>query len=510
MIIDVNNITVPLDTKIEEIIEIAAKQSNVSKNSLTGYKINKKSIDARHKKVQFNYCISLFTDSEKPYEESVIQKGSAKLPSRPIVIGSGPAGLFCAYILAKNGYCPMVFEKGSDVDKRINAVKIFNKYGKLNCSSNIQFGEGGAGTFSDGKLTTRINDRHCDDVLNIFVKFGAPEEILYLAKPHIGTDILCNVVKNIRNEIIRLGGDVFFEHSLEDIKVSGDKISSVCVNGKSIECGILVLATGHSSRDTYRMLYKNSLFMEPKPFAAGVRIEHSQDFINKSQYGDFAGHPLLGAADYRLAYNGKDRSCFSFCMCPGGYVTAAASEENTVVVNGMSNYARNGKNANSALVVSLTKNDFDGLFGGMNFQTKMERAAFDKTHPYYAPVQNTTDFINGKAGKSINNIVPTYPIGYICCNLNKILPNPISKTLCEALRYFDTKIKNFTANSVLTGVETRTSSPLRITRNENMQSVGIKGIYPIGEGAGYAGGIMSSAVDGIKAAEKIIAEYAPF
>ncbi len=509
MIIDINNITVPLDTSIDEVVNMAISQSAIPKETVTGFKIKKKSVDARRKKVQFNYCISLFTENDVPFAEKELKKGLKKLSHRPVIIGTGPAGLFCGYLLAKNGYKPIVFERGADVDKRTDAVESFSKYGIFSPSANIQFGEGGAGTFSDGKLTTRINDEHCEYVLNKFVEFGAPEEITYLAKPHIGTDILKNVVKNIRNKIIALGGDVYFEHCLTDIEIKNGKTISATVNGSSIPCDVLVIATGHSARDTYKMLHSRSVPMEPKPFAAGVRIEHKQSFIDKSQYGDYAGDSNLGAADYRLAYNGKERSCFSFCMCPGGYVTPATSEEETVVVNGMSNYARDGENANSALVVSLNREDFDGLFGGMQFQEKLERSAYNKNHSYYAPIQNTKDFINSVKTTNPKNITPTYPIGYIGANLDDILPSFISNTLREALGYFDTKIKHFTEDSVLTGVETRTSAPVRITRNDQMQSVGVLGLYPVGEGAGYAGGIMSAAVDGLKTAEQIISTYSP-
>ena len=331
-----------------------------------------------------------------------------------------------------------------------------------------------------------------------------------MAKAHIGTDILREVIVNIRNEIIRLGGEIFFENTLEDIVIKNGKLDSIKVNNEYIDCKVLILAIGHSARDTYYMLSSKDIFMEPKAFAVGVRIEHLQSYIDKTQYGDFAGHPLLGAADYSLKYNGPERSCFSFCMCPGGYVVGAMSEEDTVVTNGMSNHARNGENSNSALVVNVTQSDYNGILGGIEFQRLMEKAAFNKNYPYYAPVQNTVDFLNNKISSNIKKPVPTYPIGYVETDLNDILPPFVSNTLREALPYFDTKMKDYTKNSVITGVETRTSAPVRITRNEDMQSINVRGLFPIGEGAGYAGGIMSAAVDGIKAAEKIINEYAPF
>ncbi len=510
MIKTINNITVPLETTNEELVSVAIKKSGLSKNKITGYKINRRSVDARKKKVQFNYSVSLFTGNEDSVcSEKTLKTGTRKLDSRPVIIGTGPAGLFCAYLLAKNGYRPLVFERGKRVEERVKLIDLLNKNGVLDTQTNIQFGEGGAGTFSDGKLTTRIDSKYCSDVLEIFTQFGAPDEIQYLAKAHIGTDILRKVIVNMRNEIIRLGGDIHFEHTLEDIIIKNGKTDSLKINNEYIDCKVLVLAIGHSARDTYYMLSNKEIFMEPKAFAVGVRIEHLQSYIDKTQYGDFAGHPMLGAADYSLKYNGPERSCFSFCMCPGGYVVGAMSEEDTVVTNGMSNHARDGINSNSALVVNVTQNDYKGILGGIEFQRQMERVAFNKNHPYYAPVQNTTDFLNNRLSASIKKPVPTYPIGCVETDLNKILPQFVSNTLHEALPYFDTKMKNYTENSVITGVETRTSAPVRITRGEDMQSINVRGLYPIGEGAGYAGGIMSAAVDGIKAAGKIINEYAP-
>ena len=509
MIKTINNITVPLDTSKEELFSIAIKKSGLPKKSVTDFKINRRSVDARRKNVQFNYSITLFTDNDRIEKREAPKQGTKKLESRPVIIGSGPAGLFCAYILAKNGYAPILFERGKCVDERVKAIHLLNTTATLDTNTNIQFGEGGAGTFSDGKLTTRINSPHCEEVLDIFTRFGAPEEIQYMAKAHIGTDILRDVIKNMRNEIIRLGGDVYFESKLEDITVKNGKVDSIKIKNEYINCKVLLLAIGHSARDTYYMLADKDIFMEPKAFAVGVRIENPQDFIDKAQYGDFAGHPMLGVADYVLKYNGEKRSCFSFCMCPGGYVVGAMSEEGTVVTNGMSNHARDGKNANSALVVNVTQQDYNGILGGIEFQRIMEKSAYSKTNPYFAPVQNTTDFLKKRISKDIKNIVPTYPIGCIGTDLNNILPNFVANTLHEALPYFDTRIKGFAQNSVITGVETRTSAPVRITRNEDMESISVKGLYPIGEGAGYAGGIMSAAVDGIKAAEKIIGIYKP-
>ena len=509
MMITVNNITVPLDMSEEELLLHAIKKSGLSKKQVTGYRIERRSVDARRKNVQFNYSISLFTGKGEEKEEKTITFGVKKLEVPPVVVGTGPAGLFAAYELAKAGYCPVVFERGGSVDERVKAIDLLNTTSALDTQTNIQFGEGGAGTFSDGKLTTRINSPFCRQVLETFVEFGAPNDILYLGKPHIGTDVLRDVIKNMRNEIIRLGGKVYFNSLVEDVVIKNGRIDHIKVNNETVNCKVIILAIGHSARDTYYMLAGKDIFMEPKAFAVGVRIENPQEFIDKAQYGDFAGHPKLGAADYALRYNGETRSCFSFCMCPGGYVVGAMSEEGTVVTNGMSNYARNGKNANSALVVNVTQNDFNGVLGGIEFQRQMEKAAYDKTRPYTAPVQNTVDFIDRKVSKQVRNIEPTYPIGVRCEDLNNILPNFVADTLRDALPYFDTRIKGFAQNSVITGVETRTSAPLRITRNDDLESISVKGLYPIGEGAGYAGGIMSAAVDGIKVAEKIMGEYSP-
>ena len=509
MIKTINNITVPLETSKEELFSIAIKKSGLNRKSVTGFKVNRRSVDARRKNVQFNYSVTLFTNNDRIKKAGELKKGTAKMSSRPVIIGSGPAGLFCAYTLAKNGYNPILFERGKCVDERVNAINLLNTSGILDTETNIQFGEGGADTFSDGKLTTRINSPHCEEVLDIFTQFGAPEEIQYMAKAHIGTDVLRNVIKTMRNEIIRLGGEVHFESKLEEIIIKSGKVDSIKINNNYIDCKVILLAIGHSARDTYYMLANKDIFMEPKAFAVGVRIENPQDFIDKSQYGDFAGHPMLGAADYVLKYNGEKRSCFSFCMCPGGYVVGAMSEEGTVVTNGMSNHARDGKNANSALVVNVTQQDYNGVLGGIEFQRMMEKAAYIKESPYFAPVQNTTDFLGKRISKEFKNTEPTYPIGCKGADLNSILPRFVADTLQEALPYFDTRIKGFAQNSVITGVETRTSAPVRITRNEDMESISVKGLYPIGEGAGYAGGIMSAAVDGIKAAEKIICTYAP-
>lgn len=517
--IKINNIKIPLNSDIT----IEEKVKKVLKNAdFSDLRIIKQSVDARKKNdICFVYSAAVtcrdeqqlvkrLSDSNVLYIEPKLPVklvcGNIKLQHRPVVTGTGPGGLFCAYTLAKYGFRPIVFERGESVDERVKSVEGFWNGGGLNTSSNVQFGEGGAGTFSDGKLTTRINDPRCSAVLNTFVENGAPKDILIEAKPHIGTDILRSVVKNMRNEIIRMGGDVFFNHTLTDIKFDNNKIKSVTVNGNEYPCEVLVLAIGHSARDTFQMLLEKGVSMQAKSFSVGVRIEHLQSEIDKSMYGSFAGSEKLPPASYQLWNKSENRCCYSFCMCPGGSVVASASEEETVVTNGMSLHSRNMKNANSALVVDVHPEDFDGILGGMHFQRELERKAFVfGGKNYYAPSQSVGGFVYGENTKSIE---PSYKPGTAECDLEKLFPSFISENLKTGIMAFERKIKGFAAKSaVLTGVETRTSSPVRILRNENFEAVGTSGLYPCGEGAGYAGGIVSAAVDGIKTAEKIILKF---
>ncbi|OQB16012.1 MAG: hypothetical protein BWY15_00139 [Firmicutes bacterium ADurb.Bin193] len=503
----------PLEHTNDEVFKEAIKKSGIKASHIKSKMILRRSVDARRNTVRFNYSVFFdttesvklndFTHEFEPYKDDFVFEG--RLPCRPVIVGMGPAGLFAGYYLAKFGCAPIIFERGGSMDNRVNSHKSFIHKRILDTECNAQFGEGGAGTFSDGKLTTRINDNLCNEVLNTFVRHGATEDILYLAKPHVGTDIIRNVIVSMRDYIISRGGEVHFDSRLDAVNISNGALKSITVNGNEHECKVLLLAIGHSARDTYEMLYKSGVSMAPKPFAMGLRIEHRQAYIDAAQYGKYAGHPALGPADYRLAYNGVNRKCFSFCMCPGGSVVAAASEENMVVVNGMSNYARDGKNANSALVVNVTENDFDGVLGGIELQRKCERAAYRMGGGgYMAPVQLTSDFLEGKSTTKLKNVKPSYPLGYEFADMDGCVPEFVAKTLREGIRYFDRKIKGFSDNSVLTGVETRTSAPVRILRNGNMESINVKGLYPIGEGAGYAGGIMSSAVDGIKAAQRLL------
>ncbi|WP_027625136.1 NAD(P)/FAD-dependent oxidoreductase [Clostridium lundense] len=531
MSIRINNIILDIEEDTSILKEKAAKRLKLPINSIKDFKILKESIDARKKdSIKFNYTVEISCDNESKVVSKSRDKdvkieevkyneefkfGDKELDHRPVIIGMGPAGMFAGLLMAQKGYNPIIIERGESVEHRSKSIDTFWNSRVFNKESNVQFGEGGAGTFSDGKLTTRIKDSRCDFVLEEFVKGGAPEEILYMGKPHIGTDILKEVVKSIRHKIIELGGEVHFNSKLEDILTKDNKIKSIIVNGREIPCEALVLAIGHSARDTYQMLFNKNIAIEPKPFAIGVRIEHLQSMIDENQYGKFAGHKRLRAADYRLAHNTKgNRGVYSFCMCPGGYVVAAASEEERVVVNGMSYYKRDGKNANSAIVVSVTPDDFGNSspLAGMEFQRHYESLAYNVGgREYLAPVQLLGDFLEDRRSKKIGNIEPTYKPGYTLSDLKECLPSYVVESLKEGVVNFDKKIKGFAdKNAVLTGIETRTSAPIRILRNKVLQSISIEGLYPAGEGAGYAGGIMSAAVDGLKVAEAIMKNWAPF
>ena len=540
----------------------------IKDSDLLSFSIFKKSLDARKKEnIFFNYSLDLVLVGGESFEGKLLSRASKlaldkspdlayhQIPSgpnplaaRPAIIGFGPAGLFAGLLLARRGYQPLIFERGDRVEARAASIQAFWQEAKLDPESNVQFGEGGAGTFSDGKLTSQINDKRCRLVLEEFIKAGAPEEILYAAKPHIGTDLLREIVKNIREEIISLGGQVHFRSKLTDLIIKDGQIKAIIINDKDeIPVQSLLLAIGHSARDTYELLNQKGIAMEQKPFSLGLRIEHPQTLINLAQYGDFFTHPALGTAEYKLSYHSKTtgRSAYSFCMCPGGYVVAAASEEGGLVTNGMSHHARDANNANSALLVGVRPEDYpnDHPLAGLEFQRKWERLAFEKGGSNYrAPAQYVGDFLAGRPsiqpdsekdlslgqeavaigiiGESsqalvesifdLHNLpcpVPTYQPGVTFTDLSACLPDYVSQTLKEAIQDFARKIKGFdNPKALLTGVETRSSSPVRITRDENLIS-NIQGVYPLGEGAGYAGGIMSAAVDGLKGAEKIIEKY---
>lgn len=529
MSIRISNIAMNIEEDIDILKKKVVKKLKMSIDDIKEFKIIKESIDARKKdNIKFNYTVEVTCDNEasivtrsndkdirleEVYTEE-FKLGNTKMKHRPIIVGMGPAGLFAGLLMAQKGYKPLIIERGESVDDRTNTINKFWSTGELDLESNVQFGEGGAGTFSDGKLTTRIKDSRCDFVLKELVRAGAPEEILYSGKPHVGTDILKIVVKNIREKILELGGEVRFSSRLEDVIIKDKSIKSVIVNGEEIPCESLILAIGHSSRDTYEMLYKRGVFMEAKAFSIGVRVEHSQHMIDVNQYGKYAGHPRLKAADYRLTHTTKARrGVYSFCMCPGGEVVAAASEEKMLVTNGMSYYKRDKENANSAIVVSVGDKDFEGNnpLKGMEFQRHYERLAYlAGGGGYLAPVQLVGDFLEDKVSTKLGNISPTYKPGYEFRDLRECLPNYVIESLKEGLTNFDAKIKGFADNNaILTGIETRTSAPVRITRNEKLQSISVEGLYPTGEGAGFAGGIVSAAVDGLKSAESIMKEYHP-
>lgn len=514
--IKITNIKIKADLSDDELFEKIYKKYKINKNDVTERRIIKKSIDARNKAdIFYNYSVELecknenkiknvqIVKKEEPFKIIVNRKSS----KRPVIIGAGPAGLFSALTLAQNGIKPIIIEQGKTVDERKKDVEEFQKTGKLNALSNVQFGEGGAGTFSDGKLTSGIHNPLCKIVLKEFYNFGAPEQILYINKPHIGTDNLINIIRNMRNEIIKLGGEFLFNEKVTDFEFENSKVTAV-ICSKRIETDTVILAIGHSARSTFEKLYEKGVKMEKKNFSIGVRIEHKQSMINKSQYGEIT-KLKLPPAEYKMAYHGENRSCYTFCMCPGGTVIASSSEPETIVTNGMSVYARNGENANSAVLVNVTPNDFKGEspLEGMCFQKDLEQKAFKLGGSNYnAPIQRFEDFENNVKSTHIGEIKPTYKPGVTLSNLNEILPDFISKTLIEGIKYFDKSIKGFAhPDAILTGVETRSSSPVQITRNENKQS-NIKGLYPCGEGAGYAGGIMSAAVDGIKCAIAVLTQ----
>ena len=508
------NIKIKQDISNKEVLKKACNKYHIHTQAILDFRIYKKSVDARNKDdVHYNYTIDVKSSKNIKDAKSIdmnkfdlhIIERNRKSNYKPIIIGSGPAGLFCALVLAYNGVKPIIVERGKKVEERQKDVEQFWKTGKLNTSSNAQFGEGGAGTFSDGKLNTGTHNSLCRNVLEEFVKFGAPEQILYESKPHIGTDNLIKIVANMRNEIIKLGGEFLFEEQVTDIDVDNGNIKSV-ICSKSIETDTAVFAIGHSARDTFEMLYKKGLKMEKKNFSVGVRIEHKQEMINKAQYGTKT-KLKLPEADYKLVYHGKERSGYTFCMCPAGQVVATSSEEGTVVTNGMSRFARDGKNANSAILVNVTPEDFkgDSPLEGVYFQKNLEKNAFELGGSnYFAPVQRVEDFIANRRTEKFGDVKPTYLPGVTKSNLNEILPDFVANTLKEGIQYFDKKIKGFAnPDSLLTGVETRSSSPVRIVRDDKLMS-NIYGIYPCGEGAGYAGGIMTAAVDGINCAIAIL------
>lgn len=506
----------------EKAVSAAFKTIGISKNAAKYAEIYKISTDARHKKLSLVFSVILeLLNKENEQKiakssphislvaegEEEIKSGDEPLKSRPVIVGFGPAGMFAALTLAQNGYRPIVLERGADIEKRTAVCESFFDGGAFSRKTNVQFGEGGAGTFSDGKLTTRINDPLCRLVLKRFYEFGAEEKILYDAKPHIGTDKLRIVVKNLRERVISLGGEVLFETALKEINLKEGKITSLITDKGEIPCDVLILAAGHSARDTFEMLKAKGVAMEQKPFSVGLRIEHKGENINRAMFGEDYDKGLFGNAEYQLSLRENSRAVYTFCMCPGGVVVPASSEEGYLCINGMSYAARDGENANSALVVSVDAKDFgNDLMSGIHFQRKLEAKAFLLGgKDYTAPIQSVGSFLGHK---SPITVTPSYSRGVKEANLKEIFPEEISLMLSKGILNFDRKIKGFSDfGAVLTAAETRTSSPLRIIREENRESKNTKGLYPCGEGAGYAGGIMSAAVDGIKTAKAIIERY---
>ncbi|MGE5398622.1 MAG: NAD(P)/FAD-dependent oxidoreductase [Chitinophagales bacterium] len=528
MIVRVRSLKLQLDQEESLLPSLAAKKLGISVDQLDELEIVRKSLDARRTTVHFVYTVDvdLLPKVKLPREVldspeiSIVQArppvapvpGETRLPSPPVIIGAGPAGLFCGLLLARHGYKPVIIERGRDVDRRIKDVELFWEQGILDPESNVQFGEGGAGTFSDGKLTTRIDDDRVDLVLKTMVEFGAPPEIIYEKRPHVGTDRLREIIKKIRGEILSHGGKIYFQARATDFLFEDDRMKGLVINDQlKIDSPVAVLATGNSARDVYRALNHWGVPLVVKGFAVGVRIEHPQALIDQIQYGDYAGHPKLPPADYQITYQDLEtgRALYTFCMCPGGQIIAGASEEGRVVTNGMSLYARDSGQANSALVVTVSPENLeeDNPLAGVEFQEMLEARAYQAGGGgFKAPVQRVQDFLTRQASVEAES---SYRPGNTPANLWEVLPPQICGVIARGLRKINQKMPGFVSpEAVLVGVETRTSSPIRVVRGPERVSTKIDGLYPCGEGAGYAGGIVSAAVDGLKVAESIIARYA--
>ena len=519
--IRLRDIPLPPEHNAHQLQFEAAQLLHISVSRIRHLRIVRRSVDARKKPdIKIIYTIDVAVDGN---EKRILKQSGCKRANiapvsyykaaknvpqpgkRPVVVGFGPAGMFAALVLAIAGWKPLVLERGEDAESRHEKVQKFFETGVLDVRSNVQFGEGGAGTFSDGKLNTGVNNPRIGWILEQFVKAGAREDILYDAKPHVGTDVLLTVVQNIRQRIISLGGEVRFNTQVTELCRENGRITAVKTGeGEVIPCDACVLAIGHSARDTFEMLEASGIAMEPKPFAMGVRIEHKQTTVDESQYGMV--NPVLPPADYKLVEHLEDATVYTFCMCPGGHVVAAASEEGRIVTNGMSYADRDGENANAALLVTVNPADFpyEGTLGGMKWQREIEEKAYNVSGSYRAPAQLVGDFLAGKASTGAGSVQPTYRPGVHWCDLHQVLPERITKSIAEALPRLDGKLKGFAdGDAVMTAPETRSSSPVRIIRNDTRQSA-LEGLYPTGEGAGYAGGIMSAAIDGMMTAEAIL------
>ena len=518
-------IRLPLDHPVDDLKAAILRRLGIAASDLSGYTLFRRGYDARKR----NAIVLVYTvDVEVKNETALLKKNiphattapdmsyrvvaqaAPGLSERPVVIGTGPCGIFAGLLLAQMGFRPIILERGKEVRERTKDTWGLWRKGKLDPESNVQFGEGGAGTFSDGKLHSQIKDPkfYGRKVLSEFVQAGAPEEIMYVSKPHIGTFRLVGVVEEMRHSIEKLGGEIRFQSRVADIEIANEQVCGVVLaNGERIATKHVVLAVGHSARDTFEMLHTRGVYMEAKPFSIGFRIEHPQSVIDRARFGVHAGNPLLGAADYKLVHHASNgRSVYSFCMCPGGTVVAATSEEGRVVTNGMSQYSRNERNANSGIVVGITPEDYPGdVLAGVEFQRKWEARAFELGGKNYcAPGQRVGDFLAARPSTTLGEVAASYTPGVTPTDLASALPDYAIAAIREALPEFEKHIQGFAMDdAVLTGVETRTSSPVRIKRGDNFQSINIKGLYPAGEGAGYAGGILSAAVDGIEVAEAV-------
>jgi len=509
-----------LENKIREKLKL-------NKRTSFTYKIHRRNIDAREKdNIYFVYSVDVSCDDEEKilrkhikdvvkspiHSTKMLSKGVRYLQNPPVVVGFGPAGMFASLLLAQYGYCPIVLERGEDVDTRSEKVKSFFEEAILDEESNIQYGEGGAGTFSDGKLTARSKDPRVQKIYDTFVRFGSPKEITYESFPHVGSDKLKGIIKNIRKEIIRLGGEIHFNTKMESLIIEDGNVVGVHTKDKDYYSTQVILALGNSARDTVKNLYAQGVTMESKPLAIGFRIEHKQKNIDKALYHTYANHPSLQAASYRLTNTADNgRGVYTFCMCPGGSVVAATSLKEHVVVNGMSDYARDKENANSAVLVQVNAKDYgDGIFDGMHYLDNLEKQAYQLGGSNYkAPCQRVIDYLKNEKSQSLGNVKPSYPLGVTLANLNVLFSNEMNDALKQGLLNFDKKLEGFASeDAIITGVETRSSSPIRIVRDINtLYSTSVNGVYPCGEGAGYAGGIVSSAIDGLRCAEKLISEY---